>query len=45
MSEQLKEIQREIANLKKNVKELRRLESDCNHIKKLRKKLVRTEWD
>jgi prefoldin subunit 5 len=45
MSEKLKEIQREIAYLKKNVEELRRLKSDCDRAKKLRKKLVRIGFD
>jgi len=45
MSEKLKEIQREIASLKKNLQELRRLKSDCDHAKKLRNKLVRIEYD
>ncbi|MFX0203281.1 MAG: hypothetical protein ACFFCW_44825 [Candidatus Hodarchaeota archaeon] len=40
MSEKLKEIQREIAGLKKDLEELRRLQSDCDQVKKLRKKLV-----
>jgi len=45
MSDQLKEIRREIAKLKKDVEELRRLKSDGDQAKKLRKKLVRVRCD
>ncbi len=45
MSEELKKIQREITSLRKNLEELRRLYSDCNHVKKLRRDLVRTRYD
>ena len=45
MSEKLKEIQREIASLRENLEELRRLKSDCDYAKKLRKKLVRVGCD
>jgi prefoldin subunit 5 len=45
MSEKLKEIQREIASLKKNLDELRRLKSDSEHARKLRKELVRISCD
>jgi len=45
MSEKLEEIRREIANLKKNLEELRRLKSDCEQAKKLRKELVRIGCD
>lgn len=45
MSERLKEIQLEIASLKKNLEELRRLKSDYEQAKKLRKKLVRIGCD
>ena len=45
MSERLKQIQREIASLKKDLEELRRLKSDCDQARNLRKRLVRIEYD
>ncbi|MFQ6074397.1 MAG: hypothetical protein ACE5KC_04165 [Candidatus Bathyarchaeia archaeon] len=45
MSEQLREIQREIAGLKRNLEELRRLKSDCDLAKKLRRELLRNGCD
>lgn len=45
MSQKLEEIQREIASLKENLEELRRLKSDCDYAKKLRKELVRVGCD
>jgi prefoldin subunit 5 len=45
MSEELMEIQRGVASLKKDVEKLRRLQSDCVEAKKLLKKLVGTEFD
>jgi hypothetical protein len=45
MSEKLAEIQREIASLRKNLEELRRLQLDSDRAKKLRKKLVRIGCD
>jgi prefoldin subunit 5 len=45
MSEELREIQRGVASLKKDLEKLRRLQSDCDEVKKLRKRLVGTEFD
>jgi prefoldin subunit 5 len=45
MSGKLKEIQREIAAMKKNLEELRRLKSECDQVKKLRRKLIRVGCD
>jgi len=45
MSEKLQEIQRGIADLKKDLEELRRLRSDCEEAKKLLRKLVRVRCD
>jgi hypothetical protein len=45
MSEKLKEIQREIASLAKDLERLRRLKADCDHIKKLRRELIRIRCD
>lgn len=45
LGDKLKEIQREVAELKKNLEELRRLKSDCDDVKKLRKNIVKTRCD
>ncbi|MFB0501596.1 MAG: hypothetical protein ACETVP_03925 [Candidatus Bathyarchaeia archaeon] len=45
MSAKLKEIQREVADLKKKLEELRRLKSDCDDAKRLREKIVRIKCD
>jgi len=45
MSEKLREIQREVASLKKDLEKLRRFQSDCEEVKKLRKRLVETGFD
>jgi hypothetical protein len=45
MSEKLKEIQREIASLAKDLERLRRLKSDCDHVRRLRRQLIRTRYD
>ncbi len=45
LSAKLKEIQREVADLKKKLEELRRLKSDCDDAKRLREKIVRIKCD
>ena len=45
LSDKLKDIQREVAELKKKLEELRRLKSDCEDAKKLRGKIVRIKCD
>jgi len=45
LSDKLKEIQREVADLKKKLEELRRLKSDCEEAKRLRDKIVRIRCD
>jgi len=45
LSDKLKDIQREVAELKKKLEELRRLKSDCDDAKKLRGKIVRIKCD
>jgi len=45
MSEELKRIQNEVANLKKRAEELKLLKSDIDHLKKLRDKLIVTGFD
>jgi len=45
MSEKLKEIQREIAILAKDLERLRRLKSDSDHVRRLRRELVRIRCD
>jgi len=45
MSEKLKEIQRELAVLAKDLERLKRLKSDYDHVKKLREDLVRIRCD
>lgn len=45
LSDELKEIQREVAELKKKLEELRRLKSDCDEAKRLRGKIVRIRCD
>jgi len=45
LSDKLKEIQREVTELKRKLEELRRLKSDCDDAKKLRGKIVRIRCD
>jgi len=45
MSEELKRIKREVANLKKRAEELKLLKSDIDHLKKLRERLVEGGFD
>jgi len=45
LSDKLKEIQREVAELKKKLEELRRLKEDCDEAKRIRDKIVRTGCD
>jgi len=45
MSEELKRIKREVANLKKRAEELKLLKSDVDHLKKLREKLIDVRFD
>jgi prefoldin subunit 5 len=45
MSEQLKEIQREIAVLRKDLERLRSLKADSDYAKKLRRNLIRIRCD
>jgi len=45
MSEELKRIKREVANLKKRAEELKLLKSDIDHLKKLHERLVEDGFD
>jgi len=45
MSEELKRIKREVANLKKRAEELKLLKSDIDNLKKLHEKLVEGGFD
>ena len=45
MSTELKNIQRKIAKLKRDAEELKRLKSACDDLRKLRRSLVKTEFD
>ncbi|UCE15410.1 MAG: hypothetical protein JSV12_05910 [Candidatus Bathyarchaeota archaeon] len=45
MSDKVKEIKREVAELKKKLEELRRLKADCDDAKRLREKIVRIGCD
>jgi hypothetical protein len=45
MNERLREIQHEVANLKKRAEELKLLKSDISSIKKLRENLVKIRFD
>jgi len=45
LSDKVKEIQREVADLKKRLEELRRLKSDCDEAKRLRDRIVRIGCD
>ncbi len=41
----LKEIRLRVAKLQMETKELKRLKSDCDHMKKFRKMIVREKFD
>ena len=45
MSEELKRIKREVANLKKRAEELKLFKSDIDYLKKLRERLVEDGLD
>ncbi len=45
LSDKLKEIQREVADLKRKLEELRRLKTDCDDAKRLRDKIVKIKCD
>jgi hypothetical protein len=45
MSTELEKIQRKIAELKRDAEELQRLKLACDDLKKLRRSLVKTEFD
>jgi len=45
LSDKLKEIRREVAELNKKLEELKRLKTDCDDAKKFRGKIVKVECD